>query len=722
MSKTQKLKQVFLASVKNAADLDETITDYICGLLEDDSLVQNRDELDGVLLPYLVDTQCVATEDEAKEVIEKLLGNMAIDGVGASPKVQNGHSNGKPNDLKLLQTSIKLANKIDDFATAEEKATDWMKPEERKTYVNQQNLEALDAKREKKKEKKQKIDEFKRQQKNLPVAPANVQSIHAEPGAASKPRDIRLETFSISYGKDWLIEDADLMLAFGRRYGFVGRNGTGKSTLLRHLAGREIHGIPAHIRILHVEQEIEGDDTTVLRALLACDVERDKLLADEQATLQQLQETPSAEFTDRLQKIHTRLQEIDAHTAEARASSILAGLGFEGEMQQRATKEYSGGWRMRISLGRALFSKPDLLLLDEPTNHLDLYSTLWLEEYLQKWEGTIFVVSHHRQFLSAVSTDIIHLQGKKLEHYKGNYDMFEQVKDERMRQQQRAFDSQQSKRKHIQAFIDRFRYNANRAALVQSRLKALERMEVIDAVSQDPTVILQLTDPDTIAPPILQFRDVTFGYPQKKPLFTNLNLGIDMESRVALVGANGAGKSTLLSLMAGDMEPSSGTVLRNPKLRFARFSQHFVDQLDLGMSCVDHFMTTYPGVPLQTVRSHLGSFGLSGEIALRTINTLSGGQKSRLVLATLSWRKPHVLLLDEPTNHLDIETIDALSNALLTYKGGVLLVSHDERLITLVCDQIWYLHNNTVTVFDGDFEAYKKLLLKEMAETNAIKI
>jgi len=361
-------------------------------------------------------------------------------------------------------------------------------------------------------------------------------------------------------------------------------------------------------------------------------------------------------------------------------------------------------------------------LLDEPTNHLDLYSCLWLEDYLQTWPGTVLVVSHHRQFLSAVATDIVHLYSKKLEHYKGNYDMFEQTRDDRLKLQQRRFESSQRERKHVQSFIDRFRYNANRAALVQSRIKALERMEVIEELTKDPTVVLQFPEPETISPPILQFRDVSFGYSIEKPLFHNLNLGIDLESRVALVGANGVGKSTLLNLMAGDREPLKGTVLRNPKLRFAKFSQHFVDQLDLTLSPVEAFMKTYPGVQLQTVRSHLGSFGLSGDLALRTINTLSGGQKSRLVFAVITWRKPHLLLLDEPTNHLDIETIDALSQAILTFKGGVLLVSHDERLITLVCDQLWYLHNNTVSVFDGDFEQYKQTLIKDMQEKNTIQI
>jgi len=369
---------------------------------------------------------------------------------------------------------------------------------------------------------------------------------------------------------------------------------------------------------------------------------------------------------------------------------------------------------MRISLARALFCQPDILLLDEPTNHLDLYACLWLENYLLQWKGTVLIVSHLREFLNQVSTDIIHLQNKKLEHYKGNYDMFETVRYERMLQQQRRHEAQQVKTKHMQKFIDRFRYNAKRASLVQSRLKALEKIEVIEQVQADPTLTIQLPDPEPLNPPILQFKDVAFGYEPEKILFKDLDLGIDLESRVALVGANGQGKTTLLNLLAGELQPTAGFVQRHGKLRFARFSQHFVDQLQLDATPVEHFLTVYPNLPAQTVRSHLGSFGLSGDIALRTINTLSGGQKSRLVFAIMAWRKPHVLLLDEPTNHLDIETIDALCKSLLEFAGGVLVVSHDERLISMVCDQLWYVHNGHVTPFNGEFKDYKNILLEEL--------
>jgi ATP-binding cassette subfamily F protein 3 len=376
---------------------------------------------------------------------------------------------------------------------------------------------------------------------------------------------------------------------------------------------------------------------------------------------------------------------------------------------------------MRIALARALFCKPDLLLLDEPTNHLDLYAIIWLENYLTSWKGTLLIVSHQRQFLNCVATDILHLFSKKIEHYKGNYDMFEQVRYDRITQQQRRHEAQQKQIKHIQAFIDRFRYNANRAALVQSRVKTLEKMDVVEEVLSDPTLVIQFADPEPLTPPILQFQNASFSYPgSDRVLFRDLDMGVDLESRIALVGANGVGKSTLLNILAGEMEPTKGLVLRHGKLRFARFSQHFVDQLNLELSPLEHFTQTYPGVQPLTARSHLGSFGLSGDLSLRTINTLSGGQKSRLVFAIMAWRKPHVLLLDEPTNHLDMETIDSLVKALLTFRGGVLLISHDERLISLVCDHIWYFRDGKVLQFNGEFSDYKKMLEDELRQQHMI--
>jgi len=368
---------------------------------------------------------------------------------------------------------------------------------------------------------------------------------------------------------------------------------------------------------------------------------------------------------------------------------------------------------MRVALARALFIQPDLLLLDEPTNHLDLFACLWLENYLLQWQKTLVIVSHQRDFLNAVATDIILLHSKKLDYYRGNYDAYERVRNERLRQQQKAHEAQQTQRKHIQAFVDRFRYNAKRAKMAQSRIKKLEKMELIAEVINDPAVILSFSEPEQLNPPILQFQDVSFGFAPNRLLFKNLNLGIDMDSRIALVGPNGVGKTTFLRLLSGELEPTSGRAIRHGKLRFARFSQHFVDQLDLNLSPLEAFMAKYPGLQQQTVRAFLGRFGLSGELALRTINTLSGGQKCRVVFAIIAWPNPQILLLDEPSNHLDIDTVDSLCQALNEFRGGILMVSHDARLISHVCEEIWYFDGDDegdkdVKVFDGDFDDYKR--------------
>jgi len=370
---------------------------------------------------------------------------------------------------------------------------------------------------------------------------------------------------------------------------------------------------------------------------------------------------------------------------------------------------------MRVALARALFIQPDILLLDEPTNHLDLFATLWLENYLSTWKKTLLIVSHQREFLNNVATDIIHLTQKTLMHYKGNYDNFEKIAGEKLRQQQRKFDAQQAQRKHIQKFIDRFRYNAKRATMAQSRIKTLEKMQLVSEVVEEESVRLIFPDPnDVLSPPILQLVDAGFRYSaDQAPLFSNLNMSIDMQSRIALVGPNGSGKSTLLKLLSGEINPTSGMVLRNPKLSFAQFSQHFVDQLDLTLSPLEYFHMHNPSMTMQDIRSHLGGFGLSGDLALRTMSALSGGQKSRVVFAMMAKKTPHILLLDEPSNHLDIETIEGLARSLTTYQGGVLLVSHDERLITLICDEIWRIDNGQVIPFEGDFEDYKNKLIQE---------
>lgn len=366
---------------------------------------------------------------------------------------------------------------------------------------------------------------------------------------------------------------------------------------------------------------------------------------------------------------------------------------------------------MRIALARALFIEPDMLLLDEPTNHLDLHAVLWLESYLVKWPKTFIVVSHAREFLNTVVTDIIHLQNQKLTTYKGNYDTFERTREEQIKNQQKAVEAHERSRAHMQSFIDKFRYNAKRASLVQSRIKALDRLGHVDAIINDPDYKFEFPTPDDRpGAPIISFSDASFGYPGGPILFRNLNFGIDLDSRIAMVGPNGIGKSTILKLIAGELQPSSGTVFRSAKVRIAVFSQHHVDGLDLSSNPLLYMMRCYPGVPEQKLRGHLGSFGVTGNLALQPMYTLSGGQKSRVAFAKITFKKPHIILLDEPSNHLDLDAVEALIQGLVLFQGGILMVSHDEHLISGSVEELWIVSEGRVAPFHGTFAEYKRIL------------
>ncbi len=524
-------------------------------------------------------------------------------------------------------------------------------------------------------------------------------------------RDVTLENLVISNGGEVLIEDCSLTLAHGRRYGLVGRNGAGKSTLLRAIANRSVSGLPATTQVLHVEQEVSGDETPVIEAVLQADGERAALLAEE-ATL--LADTSGKASSARLTAVYARLHEIDAYAAEARAAEILSGLSFSPEMQQRPTKSFSGGWRMRVALARALFVVPDLLLLDEPTNHLDLEAVCWLESTLMAWPTTLLLVSHAREFLDNVCTDVIHLHSKKLTAWKGNYSSFEAQRAERLRCAEKRAEADARKKKHMQAFLDKFgALLRQRAKLVQNRMARLEANIDKVGVFDDPEYQFRFPDPGVVSPPIIGFHDVTFAYPgAPKPVFRNVNFGFDLDSRIALVGRNGIGKTTLLNLMTGALTPQAGHVQRNPKVRISSFSQHFVDQLDMTATPLSYLQGCYAGVPSQELRNHLGSFGIGGTLATQTMFTLSGGQKSRVALAKVTWTQPHLLLLDEPSNHLDIESVSAISQGLSLYRGGVILVSHDEHLITNVADELWVVTGDGgVSPFAGSFRDYKHTLV-----------
>jgi ATP-binding cassette subfamily F protein 3 len=484
----------------------------------------------------------------------------------------------------------------------------------------------------------------------------------------------------------------------------------GKTTLMRAISSKDID-VNKNIRVLHVEQEAHGDDTKAIDCVLNADVERLELLELEK----QLGESGDV---DRMEKVYERLQEIESDQAVVRAGKILHGLGFDSKMQQMKTSEFSGGWRMRLALARALFCEYDVLLLDEPTNCLDYQSKLWLQHYLMEYhDKCLLVVSHDRGFLnSGVVQHIVHLHDQKLTMYKGDYDQFEDTRNELLRQQAKAHAAQEAYTSHIKEFIDKFRFNAKRAPLVQSRIKALAKLKPVNAVVDDPDFVFSFPKCDDLFGAIVEFRNVTFCYPgESVPIFKNLNLTFSEDSRICMTGKNGQGKSTILKLLLGDLEPQEGEILVNPRLKIGRFSQHHVDLLEYGMTGVDFLRKHYPGGTEQEYRAHLGRYGLSGDLGMNEISTLSGGQKSRLVFAWMSYTNPHFLVLDEPENHLDVDTVDALAVALNDFNGAAVIVSHDERLVSLCANEMWIVDSGTVKPWAKDWEAYKKVLIKELA-------
>ncbi|KAJ2341433.1 ATP-binding cassette, regulator of translational elongation, partial [Coemansia sp. RSA 2671] len=498
-----------------------------------------------------------------------------------------------------------------------------------------------------------------------------------------KIKDVKLEGFDISYAGKRILTNSNVHLVYGRRYGLIGRNGIGKSTLLRNIAHREL-AVPTYISILFVEQEMIGDDTPAIRSVLKADIFREQLLRDEASINEELKklDAPSPldergevmskheidakknEMGDRLNGIMTKLTEIESDKAESKAGEILSGLGFSALDFQRPTRSFSGGWRMRLSLARALFCRPDLLLLDEPTNMLDIPAVVWLERYLKTWTSTLLVVSHDREFLDEVATDIVHQHSEQLDQYRGNFQSFWSTREERRKNQMREYESQMQQRAHLQDFIDRWRYNANRAAQAQMKIKILEKMPELEKPEDDKIVTFSFPDPESISPPVLYMTDLSFSYSAERKILDKVNIDMQMDARVAIVGPNGAGKTTLLKLLIGTLDPTSGVVHRHGRLRIAYFSQHHVDQLDLTLTAVGHLKKMYPGNSDEEYRRHLGCFGISGMTGLQEISTLSGGQKSRVTFAGLAVQQPHFLVLDEPTNHLDMESMDALTNAL----------------------------------------------------------
>jgi ATP-binding cassette subfamily F protein 3 len=520
------------------------------------------------------------------------------------------------------------------------------------------------------------------------------------------PPMLNLNGLVVRLGGQAILDGASVALPPGSRVGLVGRNGAGKSTLMRVVTGEiEPDGgridLPKNARVGYIAQEAPSGDSTPFETVLAADVERSVLLA----------EAETSEDMHRLAEIHERLNAIDAHAAPARAAKILVGLGFDEEMQQRPLDSYSGGWKMRVALAALLFSQPDLLLLDEPSNHLDLESTLWLENFLKGYKATMLIVSHERDLLNNVVDHILHLKGGKVTLYPGGYDSFEKQLAERLALLEAARANQDAQRARLQDYIARNSARASTAKQAQSRAKALARMKPIAEVAADPSLSFDFPSPSEMKPPLVTLDMAAVGYEAGKPILSRLNLRIDPEDRIALLGRNGNGKTTLARLLAAQLTPMEGAIQAPGKLKVGYFTQYQVEELDGGSSPLEHMSRLMPKATPAAVRAQLGRFGFSGDKATRAVGTMSGGERARLALALITREAPHMLILDEPTNHLDVDAREALVQALNDYRGTVLLVSHDRHMVELTADRLVLVDDGTAIEYSGSLDDYTDLIL-----------
>ncbi|MBX9464741.1 MAG: ABC-F family ATP-binding cassette domain-containing protein [Aquamicrobium sp.] len=503
-----------------------------------------------------------------------------------------------------------------------------------------------------------------------------------------------------------LLDHASLTLPAGSKAGFVGRNGTGKTTLFKAITGElptETGSIsfPKNTRIGQVAQEAPGTEEPLIEIVLKADTERLALLA----------EADTATDANRIAEIQMRLADIDAHSAEARAATILAGLGFDTEAQKRPASSFSGGWRMRVALASVLFAEPDLLLLDEPTNYLDLEGTMWLESYVAKYPHTVLLISHDRDLLNRAVNSIVHLDQKKLTFWRGGYDQFERLRSEQLELQEKSRIKQEAQRQHMESFVERFRYKASKARQAQSRLKALEKMKPISAVIEDSVRPFSFPEPvKTVASPIVTTQAGAVGYQPGKPVLKGLTLRIDEDDRIALLGSNGNGKSTFAKLLAGRLSLDSGGMTIAPGLKVAMFAQHQLDDLRPEESAVEHVRRLMPEAPEAKVRARVAQMGLTTEKMSTKAKDLSGGEKARLLMGLAAFEGPNLLILDEPTNHLDIDSREALMVALNEFPGAVILISHDRHLIEATVDRLWLVKDGTVVSYDGDLTDYRQLV------------
>jgi ATP-binding cassette subfamily F protein 3 len=516
---------------------------------------------------------------------------------------------------------------------------------------------------------------------------------------------LKIEDITYSVEGRPLFEGASATIPTGHKVGLVGRNGAGKTTLFRLIRGElALEGgaisIPSRARIGGVAQEVPSSSTSLLDTVLSADTERSALLS----------EAETATDAHRIAEIQARLADIDAWSAEGRASAILKGLGFDAEAQLRPCSDFSGGWRMRVALAGVLFAQPDYLLLDEPTNYLDLEGALWLESYLAKYPHTVLIISHDRGLLNRAVQGILHLDNRKLIYWQGGYDQFARQMAERRAVLQAEAKKQEARRAHLQSFVDRFKAKASKAVQAQSRVKMLEKMTPITAPEEAKKVVFTFPEPEELSPPIINIEGGAVGY-GGPPVLRKLSLRIDQDDRIALLGRNGEGKSTLSKLLAGKLTPCEGKMTKSSKLRIGYFAQHQVDELHIDETPLQHVMRLRSAEGQPKLRARLASFGLMAEQAETVVGRLSGGQKARLSLLLATLDAPHLLILDEPTNHLDIESREALVEALTEYSGAVILVSHDMHLLSLVADRLWLVKGGAVTPYTEDLEAYRRQLL-----------
>ena len=524
---------------------------------------------------------------------------------------------------------------------------------------------------------------------------------------------ISFRHFALRRGSRLLLSDIDLVIQTGWRLGVVGRNGCGKSSLFAALQGTvEADAgdldMPSKIRMASVAQETPALPDPAIEYVMGGDEELAKALRDEL-------DAQARGDTEAMARAHHRIEELHGYDARARAGRLLHGLGFAAETHETPVQEFSGGWRVRLNLARALMAPSDLLLLDEPTNHLDLDAVLWLEEWLRRYQGTLLVISHDREFLDGVITHTLHLNDGGAKLYTGNYSAFERLRAEQLRQQQIAHEREQAERAHLQSFVDRFKAKASKAKQAQSRVKRLEKLAGTEAVRMERPFRFQFAVPDRLPDSMLQMEEVVAGYPGENggapaTILHDVRFRLEAGERIGLLGPNGAGKSTLVKTLVGELQPLGGERKAHKDLKIGYFAQHTVESLREGASPFDHLQDKAPGVAAQVLRDFLGSWNFAGDRAFESVDGFSGGERARLALALIAWDKPNLLLLDEPTNHLDLDMREALADALAEFDGALVLVSHDRHLLGLVCDSFWRVADGVVESFDGDLDDYARWL------------